>query len=251
MDAGLVVAMGSLLVLAVAHSALGEVKLIGPLVKSSAFPELPLPASFAKPTLRFAWHLTSLAWVALAWALAADESARWPVSALLAVSGLITHLSTRGNHFAWAVFVAGALGAVFSARGPTSQAVAFLGVVLLVVLGAIHVAWAAGWKGGFGAAVPEVDGRPAFRPPTALTLLVALGLFTLAVLLASLGGLIGEIPFARPLGLAAAAVFALRTFGDLRTVGLFKRPMRTEFARMDSLLYTPISFVLCAAFLWA
>ena len=73
----------------------------------------------------------------------------------------------------------------------------------------------------------------------------------LAAVLASVGGLIGALPFARFIAGAAALVFALRTFGDLRTCGLFKRPQHTTFALWDSLLYTPISFVLCAAFLWA
>jgi hypothetical protein len=45
-------------------------------------------------------------------------------------------------------------------------------------------------------------------------------------------------------------VFALRTVGDFRTVGLFKRPARNAFARNDALLYTPLCFSLAAALLW-
>ncbi|HEY0881907.1 MAG TPA: DUF3995 domain-containing protein [Archangium sp.] len=250
MDAGLLLAAGSLVFLAVAHSALGEKTLIGPLLASPAFPALPVPAAFAKPTLRFAWHLTSLAWLALAWALLRGDSSRWPVALLLAVSGVVTHLSTRGHHFAWAVFVLGALGAAAGAASSTSGVVALLGAVLLTVLGGIHVAWAAGWRTGLGKAVPEIDGQPMFHPPVWATVGVALGLFTLAAVLASLGGWIPELPFTRLIGAAAAFVFGLRTLGDFRTVGLFKKPQRTEFARLDSLLYTPLSFALCAAFLW-
>ena len=251
MDAGAMLAVGSLVTLAVAHSALGERKLIGPLLASDAFPKLPLPTAFAQRTLRFAWHLTSLAWLALAWALVVEVYVRWPVAALLALSGVITHLATRGHHFAWALFLAGALGAASSARPSTESGVALFGVLLLSALGLLHVAWALGWKAGMGAAVPEVDGRPAFRPPAWLTLLVALGLFALAAVLASLGGLIPELPLTRWLAAAAALVFAVRTIGDLRSVGLFKRPARTTFGKWDSLLYTPINFMLCAAFLWA
>ena len=251
MNAGLMLATGSLVVLAVAHSALGEVKLIGPLLASEAFPKLPLPAGFAKRTLRFAWHLTSLAWLALAWALVRDADNRWIVAVLLGVSGVVAHLASRGNHFAWAIFIAGALGAASSSQPSTSAAVALFGALLLTTLGVLHVAWAAGWRRGLSAAVPEVEGQPAFRPPAWLTLAVALGLFVLAAVLASVGGLIGALPFARFISGAAALVFALRTFGDLRTCGLFKRAQHTTFARWDSLLYTPISFVLCAAFLWA
>lgn len=244
-------AVGSLTILAVTHSVLGERLLIGPLVASQAFPKLPLPTRFAQRTLRFAWHLTSLSWLGLAWALMVEVGVRWPVAAVLASSGVIAHLFSKGHHFAWAVFLAGALGAASSARAATENGVAAFGVILLSAIGLLHVAWALGWKVGLGAAIPEVEGRPAFRPPVWLTLLVALGLFAFAAVLASLGGVIRELPLTRWAGAAAAAVFAARTVGDLRTVGLFKRPLRTAFAKWDSLLYTPISFVLCASFLWA
>ncbi len=251
MNAGTMLAVSSLVSLAVAHSVMGEKKLIGPLLASPKFPKLPVPAAFAQRTLRFAWHLTSLAWLALAWALMIEGEVRWPVAVLLALSGVITHVASRGQHFAWALFLAGALGAASSARPSTEAGVALFGVLLLTVLGSLHFAWALGWKAGLGAAVPEVDGRPAFRPPAGLTMLVALGLFVLAAVLASLGGFIPELPFTRWLAGAAALVFAARTIGDLRLVGLFKRPVPSAFGKWDSLLFTPLSFLLCATFLWA
>ena len=39
---------------------------------------------------------------------------------------------------------------------------------------------------------------------------------------------------------AVAAAFALRTVGDLRYAGLFKRVRNTPFARWDTRLFTPL-----------
>ena len=54
----------ALLVLALAHSVLGEQGILRPLFAAEWTVELPRWA--VERILRFAWHLTSLAWVALA-----------------------------------------------------------------------------------------------------------------------------------------------------------------------------------------
>ncbi|MGL5853493.1 MAG: hypothetical protein ACRCZD_22140, partial [Phycicoccus sp.] len=61
---GTLVTAGCLVVLAVAHSVLGERALLRPLFGSSW--SIPIPRAAAEPVIRFAWHLTSVAWVALA-----------------------------------------------------------------------------------------------------------------------------------------------------------------------------------------
>lgn len=244
MDAGLWLAAGSLTVLAFAHSALGEATLLRPLFASAEFPTIAIPRLFVTRTLRFAWHLTSLAWLALAWlVVSVPEQARVPVAVLLGVSGVITHLSTRGAHFAWAIFLLGALGGL---RSGGESTVALLGAVALVAIGALHVAWAFGLRWGMSAVIPSQMKRPS----RLITLAVATGLLVLAAVLASLGGWLPEIPLARWFGIAAAIVFSARTIGDLRSVGLFKRERASTFARMDSLLYTPLTFSLAAAFTW-
>jgi hypothetical protein len=42
-------------------------------------------------------------------------------------------------------------------------------------------------------------------------------------------------------------MFALRTIGEFRYVGLFKRVHSTPFARWDSRLFTPLSAAIAAA----
>ena len=90
----------------------------------------------------------------------------------------------------------------------------------------LHVAWAFGLHWGASAALPESQGRPAYTPSRAATLLVAaaLGVAGLLVLVHS-----GVLPtpisprWTRILLWVASAVFALRAIGDFRLVGFFKK----------------------------
>lgn len=252
MSGGVMLATTCLLALAAAHSALGERMLIGPLLAAAPFPRLRVPADFAKQTLRFAWHLTSLAWVALAWALVESPAVAGAVAALLIVSGVLTHASTGGVHFAWAVFLAGGLGALHAAV-PTGAGVVVVAWVTATTLGgvaAIHLAWALGLTWGLTTVVPDDDGRPLFTPSKAITVVVAAALLVTAVLVLSLAGVVTQAPFARGLGWTAALCFGVRAVGDRRAVGLLKRASNTRFARWDSLLFTPLCFALGAAFVW-
>lgn len=251
MNAGLMLAAGSLAALAVGHSLLGEAKLIGPLLGPAPLPAVKLPDVFAKLTLRFAWHLTSLAWLALAYVVVAEPQTAGAVGVLLAVSGAVALLGSRGRHFAWALFFVGALGA-FSTVAPPRAGGPFIAVAaatVLSLLGALHAAWALGLRWGLAGAVPHRDGKPLFTPPRSITLLVALALFATAAVVLSLAGLLPALPFVRALGIAAAVVFGIRTLGDLRTMGLFGRDS-SRFGKNDALLYTPLCFALSAAFVW-
>jgi hypothetical protein len=252
MSAAIPIAVASLVLLAVAHSWLGERKLIGPLLATTAFPKLPLGAAFAKATLRFAWHLTSVAWLGLAYVLVRPEHAAAAVAVVLAVSGAATFVATGGRHFAWAVFAIGAFAAATAASSGAvpAQALGALVAGVLAAIGGLHVAWALGVRWGGSAAVPEVAGKPAFSPSRTVTLLVAAGLFAMAWLMLALARLV-SLPLPRDWVWAAcvaiALVFAARTIGDFRWAGLFKRVHGTRFARMDDLLFTPLCFALCTA----
>ncbi len=244
------IATACLVTLAILHSYLGERRLLGPLLASPDFPKLPLGAKFSKATLRFAWHLTSLAWLAFAYLLATGGCAPWPVAILLAVSGIVTHVATRGRHAAWAVFMLGAVATAWTATDPRAwtEAVAVLGAAVLAAIGGMHVAWAFGLRWGSVAALPEHRGAPVFVPGRTSTLAVAGGLFTAAWLLLALARLApAPLPTAWLWtgGLVAASVFGLRTIGDGRFVGLSKRVVGTRFARADDAVFTPLCFALC------
>ncbi len=126
---------------------------------------------------------------------------------------------------------------------------AFAITVVFVVLASLHIYWAAGGRAGWRGGVPEVDGRPAFVPSTAATVAVAIALLLCAALVAGAGGLV-SLPIAaaptRWLSFALALAFLLRAVGDFRLVGFFKRVRGTQFARLDSVLYSPLCLALAA-----
>jgi uncharacterized protein DUF3995 len=125
-----------------------------------------------------------------------------------------------------------------------------LAVLVAITMGVssgLHVYWAVGGRWGHGATLPERDGRPAFQPRPAGTLVVA-GLLAAAALLVL--GRVGLGP-AAPLTLlthvgvwTVAGAFLLRGIGDFRLVGLFRRGGGTRFAWWDRRVYTPLALLL-------
>ncbi len=254
----LTVATAMYVILALAHSWLGERDVVRPLLRASW--EIGLPRGFAAPLLRWAWHLTSLAWVAaaavLAWA-AAGHAVPTPILDVLAglalVSGAVIGVALRGAHPAWAVFVIGGMACLVGAHGwPSSTVVrgasGATAAVVLLALGALHVYWAAGGRRGTNAVVPtRADGTALLRPSALASLAVAGLLFAAAVLVASAAELGPRVPWARALSLLIAAGFTARLVGDFRFAGLFKRELRTPFARWDSMLFSPLCGALAVA----
>lgn len=250
------------LALALAHSLLGERALLRPLFRQS-WQLGSLPRPFAVQLLRWAWHVTSAAWVAAAALLAAaGAGVQLPalvpqaLGALALVSALMIYLPGRGAHPAWAIFTAAGLASLAAAHGwPGPGAARVAGGAVALVLSAIaalHGYWALGGTRGLAAALPQRrDGERTFKPSAALTWAVALVLLATAAVVASAAGIGPALPQARALGLAASAVFLLRMIGDFRFAGLFKRVHSTEFARYDSLLYSPLCGALAAACLLA
>lgn len=98
--------------LALAHSYLGERYILIRLFRREDLPKLFGGAEFTKQTLRFAWHLTSVAWVGFAGVLGAlaassDGAGRTQaqiISATFALSGVVGLVGSRGRHLSWVVF---------------------------------------------------------------------------------------------------------------------------------------------------
>lgn len=99
-------------VLAIAHSVIGERKLIGPLARRDDLPPIFGTVALSAVTLRFAWHVTSvlaLGFAAVLFAVAIgapDDVIVLTIGATLIVSGFLPLIYTRGRHLAWAVFFA-------------------------------------------------------------------------------------------------------------------------------------------------
>jgi len=95
------------------HSVLGERYILIRLFRRTDLPHLFGGTEFTTRTLRFAWHLTTIAWWgagALFCYMARDRLSPEAVAGVLAsvflVSAAITLVASRGRHLAWAVFLA-------------------------------------------------------------------------------------------------------------------------------------------------
>jgi hypothetical protein len=109
----LLAAAGLASVLALAHSYLGERYILMRLFRRGGLPTLFGGTEFTGRTLRFAWHLTSIAWLSLAAILVKINShvpSRAELGLLLAwtfgVSGVVAFVGSRGRHLSWVVFLA-------------------------------------------------------------------------------------------------------------------------------------------------
>lgn len=96
----------------VAHSYLGERYILIRLFRREDLPRLFGGTAFTIGTLRFAWHLTTVAWWGFAYL--AYVASRGPVSTgvVLATLGTVALVSaafplyfTRGRHLSWIVFL--------------------------------------------------------------------------------------------------------------------------------------------------
>jgi hypothetical protein len=95
-------------VMAVTHSYLGERRV---------FPKLQVGGGLW-PIVRWAWHITSFSWVALAALLVLHGGVVGPVTAAyFALCAVICFATTRGRHVAWPFFTAAALAAWFGSAG--------------------------------------------------------------------------------------------------------------------------------------
>ena len=105
-------AAGFAVLLASAHSYLGERYILIRLFRRPDLPRLFGGVEFTKRTLRLAWHLTSVAWTGFAALLivqALSPSASWRaqgriISATFALSGVVALVGSRGRHLSWVGF---------------------------------------------------------------------------------------------------------------------------------------------------
>ena len=104
--AGLAILVGAV------HSVLGERYILVRLFRRGDLPHLFGGDVFTRRTLRFAWHLTSVAWWGFAALLLllpfAPPLTRIAdtVAVTFFVSAVVTFLGSRGRHLAWALFLA-------------------------------------------------------------------------------------------------------------------------------------------------
>ncbi len=118
----LVIAAALLFALGTAHSYLGERHILTRLFRRTDLPKLFGSDLFTRRTLRFAWHITTIAWwgfglLLLAAARSDEPLSRTTLGAIVGgtflVSGLVALVASRGRHLSWPVFLAIAAAAWF------------------------------------------------------------------------------------------------------------------------------------------
>jgi len=101
-----------LLIIGVIHSYLGEKYLLIRLFRRDNLPKLLGSDWFTKRILRFAWHLTTLAWwgfAAILYVLSTPSANLQSeiliiIAVVFALSGVVSLSFTRGKHLSWLFF---------------------------------------------------------------------------------------------------------------------------------------------------
>lgn len=106
MDLRLATAAALLAALGAAHSFLGERYILTRLFRRGNLPKLLGGEDFTRQTLRFAWHLTTVACVAMAVLLVSVPESALAIGVSMLVSAALTAGFTRGRHLAWIVMLA-------------------------------------------------------------------------------------------------------------------------------------------------
>jgi hypothetical protein len=122
-DIALYLAALALVGVSFSHSYLGERYLLMRLFRRHDLPKLFGTAEYTKRTLRFAWHITSIAWLGFAALLVMAAHGPLTLSAVGALVGAVFALhfalsfgGSRGRHYSWVVFLGVALVAYFATR---------------------------------------------------------------------------------------------------------------------------------------
>lgn len=98
------------------HSILGERYIIGPILRRTDLPRLFGDDSFTRQTIRFAWHLTTVAWFGLAailivlsgpfTSIRVGDGVVFAIALTFLVTTIVALAGSRGRHLSWVVFAA-------------------------------------------------------------------------------------------------------------------------------------------------
>ncbi|WP_165861151.1 DUF3995 domain-containing protein [Paenibacillus paeoniae] len=123
---------------------------------------------------------------------------------------------------------------------------------VFTLIGALHLYWLLGGKWGMHAAIPTIADRDQvlFTPGKLATSIVMLLLWLAAFWMLLLGQEWSSLLPSWLItigGYTISATFLIRSIGDFRYLGFFKRYRQSYFARLDSRYYSPLCLMLAAA----
>jgi len=121
-------------------------------------------------------------------------------------------------------------------------------ILVFLVLSGIHWNWVFGGTWGFDKAIPiNIDGNKIFNPKKIESSIVAAGLFAFATYYFLISDLISiDYPkwISIYIGWVISSIFILRSIGDFKYVGVFKKIKTTDFGRADSKFFSPLCLVI-------
>jgi len=110
----LVISATAMCFTAIAHSGVGEKRLIGPLLALN----LELLSGYRANLVRFSWHFTSLLMITsatiVAWPATSTTLVRW-IGSMWLFAGVADAVLTRGRHVGWPLLSAAGLSALLGA----------------------------------------------------------------------------------------------------------------------------------------
>jgi len=127
--------------------------------------------------------------------------------------------------------------------------ITFIAIGLLWFISVLHIYWAFGGRWGTAAVIPVKKGeqQPIFKPRKFGTILVAvLILLASFILIFQAGYLVSfQVNTITNIGsIICAIVFMIRAIGDFNYLGFFKKIKHSQFARFDTLIYSPLCLYL-------
>lgn len=124
-------------------------------------------------------------------------------------------------------------------------AITVLSILIFIVL--VHIYWALGGKRWVNVALPKLESKenqPVFEPGILATLIVAGGLCLFALSILEIMTWVHISDWLIYVAFGAAIIFLLRAIGEFKYVGFFKRVKGSDFAKMDTILYSPLCLFL-------
>jgi len=126
-----------------------------------------------------------------------------------------------------------------------SVVVAILVAVIMLIVSLFHFYWAFGGEYGLQSAGPVMEEGAEFKPPAAVIFVVACLLAGLAVLSLQLVWTWQPVKeYIAYVGYLISFVFIVRSIGDFKYVGFFKKVYNSDFANLDTKYFSPLILVL-------
>lgn len=116
--------------------------------------------------------------------------------------------------------------------------------VIFLVLGLIHFNWVIGGKFGFSEALPTKEsGERVLNPKKLDSAIVGIGLTEFGIFYLLKSGLVvfNSLEWLMKYGgWIIPSIFLLRAIGEFKYVGFFKTVKKTDFAKLDTKLFSPL-----------